>query len=150
MNRSKGFTLTELMVVVILIGIIAAFALPNYSKSIAKAHERDAIVQLMAIHAASLIYHAQADKFPQEISTLEEINRELGLNVIANGMLYHYSSPAANPDEFEATAQWPGSDSFTVLINQSPIGKDINPCCSDSDGECPSLPQCSEIIELPR
>ena len=146
MNRKRAFTLTELMVVVILIGIIAAFALPNYQKSIRKAHERDAVVQLMAIHAASLIYHAQADKFPENTPTLVDINRELGLNVIANGMDYTYSS--TTPDEFYATAQWPGDDSFTIYIDQRPIEKDTNPCCSKDHGDCPSLQECGPI-ELP-
>lgn len=144
MNQNKAFTLTELMVVVILIGIIAAFALPNYNKSIAKAHERDAVVQLMAIHAASLIYHAQADTFP-DISSLEQINTELGLNVIPNGMDYVYSSSI--PDEFTATAQWTGTDVFTVRINQSAIDQDPlssspNPCCEEGDDVCPSLQGC--------
>ena len=59
----KGFTLMELMVVVIIIGVIAAFAIPNYSKSIQKAHERDMLVQLTSIHASNLLYRSYDGKY---------------------------------------------------------------------------------------
>ncbi len=147
MNKDKAFTLTELMVVVILIGIIAAFALPNYNKAIAKAHERDAIVQLMAIHAACKIYNAQAGQYPQEALDIDGINEQLGLNVIANGMTYAYALKL--PDQFNVTAQWKESghdDYFEISINEHPINqheaKDLNPCCSSGDKPCPSLGQC--------
>lgn len=146
MNPRKAFTLTELMVVVILIGIIAAFALPNYQKSIRKAHERDAVVQLMAIHAACKIYNAQTGHYLEGSLDIKGINEQLGLNVIENGMDYTYSS--TTPDEFYATAQWPGDDSFTIYIDQRPIEKDTNPCCSKYHGDCPSLPECG-LVELP-
>ena len=59
----KGFTLMELMVVVIIIGVIAAFAIPNYSKSVQKAHERDMLAQLTSIHASNLLYRSYAGKY---------------------------------------------------------------------------------------
>lgn len=135
------------MVVVILIGIIAAFALPNYSKSIQKAHERDAVVQLMAIHAACKIYYAQAGQYPSAPLDIDGINEQFGLNVIGNGMTYAYSSKP--PDQFAVTAEWKilgEDDYFQIMLNERPISqdpaKDLNPCCSSGD-TCPSLGECS-------
>jgi len=94
MKNSKAFTLTELIIVIILIGIIAGFAVPNYGKAIRKAHERDAIIQLTAIHAANLMYQAQQRTFlPQGAGDLNAINTGLNLNIIANGMTYTYQNP---------------------------------------------------------
>jgi prepilin-type N-terminal cleavage/methylation domain-containing protein len=41
LNKKEGFTLVELMVVIVIIGIIAAIAIPNYMKIINRAKEAE-------------------------------------------------------------------------------------------------------------
>lgn len=52
MNKNKGFSLIELMMVVALIGIIAAIAIPNYQEGIKKSRRADAKASLLSFAAA--------------------------------------------------------------------------------------------------
>ncbi|HAK31968.1 MAG TPA: prepilin-type cleavage/methylation domain-containing protein [Acinetobacter radioresistens] len=52
MNTQKGFTLIELMIVVAIIGILAAIAIPQYQNYIAKSQVSRAVAELGAIKTA--------------------------------------------------------------------------------------------------
>src|SRR5258708_5554832 len=57
-KNEKGFSLVELLVVVIIIAIIAAIAIPNLLASRRAANEASAISSLRTIHSAEATYQA--------------------------------------------------------------------------------------------
>ncbi len=63
MNDSHGFTLVELMVVVAIIGVLAAVAVPNYQKFQAKARQTEAKVGLGDIRTAEMAYAVEQNTF---------------------------------------------------------------------------------------
>ena len=58
MKNQKGFSLVELLVVVIIIAIVAAIAIPNLLASRRAANEASAISSLRTIHSAQATYQA--------------------------------------------------------------------------------------------
>jgi prepilin-type N-terminal cleavage/methylation domain-containing protein len=58
MKNQKGFSLVELLVVVIIIAIVAAIAIPNLLASRRAANEASAISSLRTIHSAQSTYFA--------------------------------------------------------------------------------------------
>ncbi len=59
MKSQKGFSLVELMVVVSIIGILAAIAIPNFQRFTAKAKQSEAKAALAAIYSAERAFHSE-------------------------------------------------------------------------------------------
>jgi prepilin-type N-terminal cleavage/methylation domain-containing protein len=71
-NLQKGFTLVELLIVVIILAILAAIVVPQFSSSTKDANESAVKTNLATMRAAIELYGAQHNgKYPGEISSAD-------------------------------------------------------------------------------
>ena len=68
MNAQKGFTLIELMIVVAIIGILAAIAIPAYTDYTARAKVSEAVVALASAKASVSEYFTSQGVMPTDAS----------------------------------------------------------------------------------
>jgi general secretion pathway protein G len=69
-NRESGFTLVELMVVMLIIGVLAAIAIPSYTASIRNAREAVLREDLHVMRQAIDSYTMDKQKAPQSLDDL--------------------------------------------------------------------------------
>ncbi len=61
--KKKGFTLIELMIVVAIIGILAAIAIPNFVRFQARSKQSEAKTNLKALFTAQKAYYGEKDAY---------------------------------------------------------------------------------------
>ena len=91
--RAQAFTLIELMIVVAIIGILAAIAIPNFGKFQCKSKQTEAKSNLKLIQVAEEAYRAENDSYL--VAGAAQLNI---ISVIFSGKLrYTYSITGPNP-----------------------------------------------------
>ncbi|HZI16937.1 MAG TPA: prepilin-type N-terminal cleavage/methylation domain-containing protein [Myxococcus sp.] len=70
MKKKGGFTLIELMIVVAIIGILAAIAIPNFIRFQARSKQSEAKTNLKAIFTAQKAYFGEKDKYVTDFKVI--------------------------------------------------------------------------------
>ena len=102
MKRLKAFTLTELLVVLIIIGILVLIAIPNLMPLISKARSTEAKLQLDHIYMLEKSYFYMYSRYTDDF---EEIGYEHGkLTSEGGGANYLIEIVESGVNEFKAKA----------------------------------------------
>ncbi|HUS90277.1 MAG TPA: prepilin-type N-terminal cleavage/methylation domain-containing protein [Phycisphaerae bacterium] len=70
-RRRQGFTLVELAVVVVIIGVLAAFAVPRFLASVERSKAAEAFNYLSSVQAAQERHHARQGTYASDLTTLD-------------------------------------------------------------------------------
>lgn len=115
-NRQKGFSLIELLIVVAIILIISAIAVPNLLRAKIAANEASAVGSLRALNTAAIAYSTTYGAYPPTITALgpnsspSSTAADLVDSLLADGVKSGYS--------FSWT---PGTGNWTYAITATPI-----------------------------
>jgi prepilin-type N-terminal cleavage/methylation domain-containing protein len=70
-RRAAGFTLVELAVVIVIIGVLAAFGVPRFIKSVEKSKASEAFEYLASVRTAQERYQSQNGTYAGDVTTLD-------------------------------------------------------------------------------
>ena len=111
-NKKRGFTLIELMIVVAIIGILAAIAIPKFAELIRKSGEGASKGNLGSIRSSLSIYYGDMEgQYPSQLSALTISAKYL--STIPNAKTPNYHADASSEvdgtmavDASVDTGQW--------------------------------------------
>lgn len=119
LKSKEGFTLVELLVVLMVLGVLAAVAVPRISDISGKAQEVKAKTELKQVQTAMEVYLAENGTYPTSTS---EMNDALDFLMDSDLDEYTVKFVAGDADDFEITVTPKDNNlKFTVTIKHSDL-----------------------------
>ena len=135
-GKKSGFTLIELMIVVAIIGILAAIAIPKFAELIRKSGEGASKGNLGSIRSSLSIYYGDMEgQYPSALSGLTVAGKYLTSIPTAKTPNYHADSAAEVDGVLSTTQNDNGGWVYNNVTGNSNIGNmEINCTHTDTKG----------------
>jgi len=106
MHKKQGFTLVELMIVIVILGIISAYALTNTSGHVKKSHRAEAKSLMLQVAHQQERYFTEHNAYgtmkaignASEALTTESGNHQITVSLSNNNMAYTITAKPLNTD----------------------------------------------------
>lgn len=144
--NNRGFTLLELLVVVLLVGILGAIALPQYFNVVERQRAMEAMGILAAIEKAQVRYYAVNDAYSTDFSNIDfdlRSNKGNGNeNVTGSSFDTEYFTYTLSSDKVEAKRV---NNNFTITTTYAAGDDGVTETCCTATGDRTDI---CEIINI--
>lgn len=125
-TRNRGITLIELVIVMTIVGLLAAVAVPSYRQYLLRTHRSEAMSALLQLAAAQEKFYLQNNTYAGNALLDDAPPAGLGLPATSENGYYTVAITAANVDGFSATATATGGQArdtscATFTLNQAGV-----------------------------
>jgi type IV pilus assembly protein PilE len=146
MHRQRGVTLIELVVVMIIVGILAAVAIPSYRAYVIRSQRSDAKDALLALVTQQEKHYLQCNRYADDIAAATSCAADelQGADTSKNGWYQLDTDQAADPTlGFTATAtaiagqnQFQDTECRTFTVDQAGVRTASDDGGGDTTAEC--------------
>ena len=134
MHTMRGITLIELMIVIVVIGILAAIAYPNYREFAARAKRNEAKAALLQIATNQERFYLQNNTYTCDMTRL---GFPVSDDFVTESGTYTVDISSCTADNFVAVADYIPTDSEEGKCNIFQInGRNVKTSLPDPPGDC--------------
>lgn len=130
-KKMAGVTLMELMIVVVIIGILAAIAYPNYRQYAARAKRNEAKAELLKIATLQERFYLQNNTYTTDMTNL---GYAAASNNKSDTESYNINVGAADANDFTATATYLNTDDEASVCKTFQIDGSLTKTSSPDTG----------------
>ena len=101
LNNVQGFTLMEIIVVIAILGALAALAIPRFTGVLANSQEKTDMANIRIVESAIELYQAEKGELDSAVDTFDELVTELNgagylknsdLKAVSEGKIFTYDA----------------------------------------------------------
>ena len=118
-TNQKGFTLLELLIVIVILGVLAGLAIPAYQSAVEKARGQEALTSLSAGREAAVRFFALNNTYVGIANDLSNLDYNPNTVVGGQTLLFAYAASNQGAATITITATRQGGPVGTIAVNQA-------------------------------